>query len=215
MRESMNYSKKILSHRILFVYRFIVRYKFLLFWLIFVVIVQSRVKSLRLETRFSRFRDLKLWTFSFQFHHFIMSRVFLISIVDNRFHETKLISFERDIITEAQTLRARSIEIEKTLNFTKSMILIILKRNSIRNNDVIKFRSDKSDMFSNRNWKYIIKHVCLNFRLIYAQLNFESKIFCFKFILYRTLRFYELINWVIKKRFLSISQTVYKRLKWC
>ena len=178
-------------------------------------IIQSRVKSLSLETRFSRFRDLKSSISSFQSHHFIMSRASLISIVDNRSHRTELILFERNMITEAQTLRARSIEIEKTLNFTKSIVLIILKRNSTRKNDVIKFRSDKSDMLSNRDRKYIIKHVRLNSRLIYVQLKLESEIFCFKSTLYRTLRLYELINWMIKKRFFLTFQTVYKRLKWC
>ena len=156
--------------------------------------VQSRVKNLNFETRFSRFRDLKFSIFSFQFHHFIMSRVSLISIADNKSHRTELILFERDMITEAQTLKTKSIEIEKTLNFTKSIVLIILKRNSTRKNDVIKFRSDKSDMLLNRDQRYIIKHVRLNFRLIYAQLKFQSKIFCFKFTLYRTFEFYELIN---------------------
>ena len=178
-------------------------------------VLQSRVKSLSPETRFSRFRDLKPSTSSFQFHHFIMSRAPLISIADNRSHRTELTSFERDMITEAQTLKTRSIEIEKTLNFTKSIVLITLKKNSTRKNDVIKFRSDRSDMLSDRDRKYIIKHARLNFRLIYAQLKLESKIFCFKFTFYRTLRLYELINWVIKKRFFLISQTVYKRLKWC
>ena len=161
---------------------------------LFAIDVQSRVKSLSLKTRFSRFRDLKSSISSFQFHYFIISRTSLISIVDNRFHKIELISFKRDMITEAQTLRAKSIEIEKTLNFTKSIVLITLKKNSIRKNDVIKFRSDRSDMLSNRDRKYIIKHVRLNFRLIYAQLKLESKIFRFKFILYRTLRLYELIN---------------------
>ena len=123
-----------------------------------------------------------------------MSRVSLTSIADNRSHRTELISFERDMITETQTLRTKSIEIEKTLNFTKSIVLITLKRNSIRKNDVIKFRSDRFDMLSDRDRRYIIKHVRLNFRLIYAQLKLESKIFCFKSIFYRTLRFYELIN---------------------
>ena len=179
------------------------------------IYVQSRVKSLSPETRFSRFRDLKPSIHSFQSHHFIMPRASLTSIADNRSHRTELTPFERDMITEAQTLRARPIEIEKTLNFTKSIVLIILKRNSTRKNDAIKFRSDRSDMLSNRDRKYIIKHVRLNSRLINAQLKFESEIFCFKFTFYRTLRFYELINWMIKKRFLLTSQIVYKRLKWC
>ena len=48
-----------------------------------------------------------------------MSRASLISIVDNKSHKTELISFKRDMITEAQTLKAKSIEIQKTLNFTK------------------------------------------------------------------------------------------------
>ena len=98
------------------------------------------------------------------------------------------------MITEAQTLRTKSIEIEKTLNFTKSIVLITLKKNSIRKNDVIKFRSDRSDMLSNRDRKYIIKHVRLNSRLIYAQLKLESEIFCFKSTFYRKLKLYELIN---------------------
>ena len=184
-------------------------------WRVNVTIIQSRVKSLSLETRFSRFRDLKLSISSFQSHHFIMSRASLISIVDNKSYRTKLISFKRDMIIEAQTLKTKSIKIKKTLNFTKSIVLITLKRNSIRKNDVIKFRSDIFDILSDCDRKYIIKHVCLNSRSIYAQLKLKSKIFCFKFTLYRTLRLYELINWMIKKRFLLISQTVYKRLKWC
>ena len=123
-----------------------------------------------------------------------MSRAPLTPIAGNRPHRTELTSFERDMITGAQALKAGPTEIEKTLNFTKSIVLITLKRNSTRKNDVIKFRSGRSDMLSDRDRRYIIKHARLNFRLIYAQLKLESEVFCFKSILYRTLRLYELIN---------------------
>ena len=57
-----------------------------------------------------------------------MSRASLISIVDNKSHEIELISFKRDMITETQTLKTKSIEIEKILDFTKSIVLITLKK---------------------------------------------------------------------------------------
>ena len=46
-----------------------------------------------------------------------MSRASLISIVDNKSHRIELILFKRDMITEAQALRAKSIEIEKNSKF--------------------------------------------------------------------------------------------------
>ena len=113
---------------------------------------------------------------------------------DNKFRDIELILYKREIITEIQTLKTKSIEIEKALNFTKSIVLIILQKNSIRKNDVNKLRNDKFNMFSNRDRRYIIKHVHLNFRIIYAQLKIEAEIFCFKFTFYRTFKLYELIN---------------------
>ena len=57
-----------------------------------------------------------------------MSRISLISIPDNRVRDIELILYERDMITEIQTLRTKLIEIEKILNLTKSIVLIILQK---------------------------------------------------------------------------------------
>ena len=123
-----------------------------------------------------------------------MLRVSLTLISDKKSRDIELILFERDIIAETQALRTKSIEIKKALNFIKSIVQIIIKINSIYKNDVFKFRSDKFNMFTDCDRKYIIKYVRVNSRIIYAQLKLKTEISCFKFIPYRTLKLYELIN---------------------
>ena len=164
---------------------------------------------------FSRFRVLISSITHLSSHQSIMLRASLVKINDNRSRNHELSSWQRELIERVTAVGASIIEMKKALNFIKVTVQIILRKVAKRSNDVFKSRFGRSEILFDRDRRYFIRYARLNSRWIYVKLKVEAEIDCSKITLYRTLKSYDLTNWLIKKRSLLTSEIAKKKLNWC
>ena len=177
--------------------------------------LQCRTKVCGRNTKFSWFRVSTLSTIWLPPHHIIMQRTSLAIINDNRAHNHELSPYQRGLIVRASLTGASSGEVARIFNFNKFTVQATLKKFITRHNEESKPRSERSQLLIDRDRRYIIKHARLNPRLTYSQLKSEADLTCSRTIVYRALKEYDLINWLIKKRPLLTPEMTKKRYDWC
>ena len=123
-----------------------------------------------------------------------MQRISLSTIIDNRNRKTELNSYKRKLIIEANSLNVDATEMQKFYEIPESTIKIIIRRISQRNNDANKPRFEKPSKMRFRDKRYIIKIARNESKINYTDFILRAKIQCNRFIVYRILKNYELIN---------------------
>ena len=144
-----------------------------------------------------------------------MLRASLAKISGNRPRNHELSPWQRGLIEGVTAVGASITEMGKALNFIKVTVQITLRRAAERSNGVFKLRFGRSGVLSDRDRRYLIRYARLNSRWIYVKLKVEAEVDCSKVTLYRTLKSYDLTNWLTKKRSLLTPEVAKKRLNWC
>ena len=170
--------------------------------------------NVRPKRVFSRFAYIISSHSSSFFHHYIMLRSPLTIIFSNRRYKIEYIFYQRKLITKIVEFDITFETIQKIHEISKSIVQFIIKNVKIDNNDEFASRFDRFKSFFIRDQRHIFRIVRRNSKIIYKKLVEQVEVTCNHDIIYRLLKEKNIINWLIKKRFLLTSEIIAKRYQW-
>jgi transposase len=143
-----------------------------------------------------------------------MIRTSLSSIFGNRRRYSKYTSYQRGLVAEAITYKARSCQLQKSFGLSRHITRIIVENVLVRYNDVFKLRSKRPKKLSIRNKRHILRIVRRDPKITYKNLVKKADVFVSHDTLYQLLKEEGIINWLCKKRSLLTPKVRGKRYAW-
>ena len=143
-----------------------------------------------------------------------MLRNSLSSISLNRRVRRQYNIYKRELICKTVASEIILYRIQKNYEVPEFFIRNIVLNVLIRHNLDFKSRSERFRKLITRDEQYIRWIIRRNSKIIYKNLIAETKVHINHNIIYRMLKEKEIINWLIKKRFLFTSEMTDKRYQW-